>query len=50
MTVQIFTYAISPYEEWRDMAWTGALVLLCMVLLASLLSRLTMASNRPTQL
>ena len=50
LTVQIFTYAISPYEQWRDMAWTGALVLLMMVLLVSLISRLTMASNRPTQL
>jgi phosphate transport system permease protein len=46
MTVQIFTYAISPYEEWRDMAWTGALVLLIIVLLASLASRLTLTKNR----
>jgi len=46
MTVQIFTYAISPYEEWRDMAWTGALVLLIIVLLASMLSRLTLAKNK----
>jgi phosphate transport system permease protein len=50
MTVQIFTYSISPYQEWRDIAWTGALVLLLMVLLASLISRLTLASKRPIQL
>jgi phosphate transport system permease protein len=50
LTVQIFTYAISPYDEWQDMAWTGALVLLLMVLAASLASRLTMSRNRPMQL
>jgi phosphate transport system permease protein len=50
MTVQIFTYAISPYEEWRDMAWTGALVLLIIVLLASLASRLTLSKNRGANL
>jgi phosphate transport system permease protein len=50
MTVQIFTYSISPYQEWRDIAWTGALVLLLMVLLASLISRLTLASKRHIQL
>lgn len=50
LTVQIFTYAISPYEEWQDMAWTGALVLLLIVLGASLASRLTVAKNRHIQL
>ena len=50
MTVQIFTYAISPYQEWQDVAWTGALVLLMMVLLASLASRLTVSKNRQIQL
>ncbi|HXB97894.1 MAG TPA: phosphate ABC transporter permease PstA [bacterium] len=50
LTVQIFTYAISPYQEWQDVAWTGALVLLMMVLLASLASRLTVSKNRQIQL
>lgn len=27
LTVQVFTYAISPYDDWRRQAWTGALVL-----------------------
>jgi len=31
--VQIFTYAVSPYEEWHEQAWAGALVLVTMVLL-----------------
>ncbi len=32
LTVQVFTYAISPFDEWHAQAWTGALVLLLMVL------------------
>jgi phosphate transport system permease protein len=40
MTVQIFTYAISPYEDWHRQAWAGALVLVTIVLVCSLLARL----------
>jgi phosphate transport system permease protein len=43
LTVQIFNYAISPYEDWHAKAWTAALVLLLLVgglnLLARILSR-----------
>lgn len=28
LPLQIFTYAISPYEDWHRQAWAGALVLL----------------------
>ncbi len=28
LTVQVFTFAISPFKDWQDQAWTGALVLL----------------------
>jgi phosphate transport system permease protein len=31
LTVQIFNYAISPYEDWHQKAWTAALVLLLLV-------------------
>jgi len=31
ITVQVFTYAISPYEDWHRQAWAGALVLLLFV-------------------
>ena len=31
LTVQIFNYAISPYESWHAQAWTAALVLLLLV-------------------
>jgi phosphate transport system permease protein len=39
LTVQVFTYAISPYEDWHRQAWAGALVLVAMVLLCSLAAR-----------
>jgi len=43
LTVQIFNYAISPYEDWHRKAWTAALVLLLLVgglnLLARVLAR-----------
>ncbi len=31
LPLQIFTYAISPYEDWHRQAWAGALVLLLLV-------------------
>lgn len=39
LTVQIFTYAISPYEDWHRQAWAGAFLLVLMILSISLLSR-----------
>jgi phosphate transport system permease protein len=39
LTVQIFTYAISPYEDWHRQAWAGATVLIAAVLMFSLLAR-----------
>jgi phosphate transport system permease protein len=39
LTVQVFTYAISPYADWHRQAWAGALVLVSIVLVSSLLAR-----------
>jgi phosphate transport system permease protein len=39
LTVQVFTYAISPYEDWHRQAWAGALVLVTIVLLCSIIAR-----------
>jgi phosphate transport system permease protein len=40
LPLQIFTYAISPYDEWHAQAWAGALVLIGLVLLISLAARI----------
>jgi phosphate transport system permease protein len=41
LTVQIYNYASSPYEDWHRQAWAGALVLVSIVLLCSVFARLT---------
>lgn len=43
LTVQVFTYAVAPFDDWHRQAWAGALVLVAMVLLCSLLARLATA-------
>ncbi|HEV8268123.1 MAG TPA: phosphate ABC transporter permease PstA [Thermoanaerobaculia bacterium] len=43
LTVQVYTYAISPYEDWHRQAWAGALVLVALVSLFSILSRIVTA-------
>jgi phosphate transport system permease protein len=39
LTVQVFTYAISPYDDWHRQAWAGALVLVAFVFTFSVLAR-----------
>jgi phosphate transport system permease protein len=43
LTVQVFTYATSPYEDWHRQAWAGALALVTIVLTCSLLARIATA-------
>src|SRR5947208_11504520 len=39
LPLQIFTYAISPYDDWHRQAWAGALVLVLMIFVINLLVR-----------
>ena len=43
LTVQVYTFATSPYPEWHAQAWAGALVLVAMVLTCSMLARFATA-------
>jgi len=45
LTVQIFNYAISPYEDWHRKAWAAALVLLLLVGVLNISSRLLARSR-----
>jgi phosphate transport system permease protein len=45
LPVQIFTYAVSPYDEWHAQAWAAALVLVAMVLVLNVGARLLTASR-----
>lgn len=40
LPLQIFAYAISPYDDWHRQAWAGALVLILLIFVASLVTRL----------
>ena len=40
LTVQIYTYAVSPYEEWHRQAWAGAFLLVVVVFVLSVIARL----------
>lgn len=40
LPIQIYTYAVSPYEDWHTKAWGGALVLILVIGIFSLLTRL----------
>lgn len=46
LPLQIFTYAISPYDEWHQQAWAGALVLI--VLIVSAVAAVRVAVRRGT--
>jgi phosphate transport system permease protein len=39
LPLQIYAYAIAPYDDWHRQAWAGALVLITLVFLASLAAR-----------
>jgi len=41
LTVQVYTYASSPYQDWHRQAWAGALVLVSIVFICSVLARYT---------
>ncbi|MEO7998305.1 MAG: phosphate ABC transporter permease PstA [Gemmatimonadaceae bacterium] len=46
LPLQVYAYALSPYDDWRAQAWTGALVLICIVFLIGLLARLSILSRQ----
>jgi phosphate transport system permease protein len=40
LPVQIFSYAVSPYEDWHRQAWTASLILMATVLVLNVCARL----------
>lgn len=45
LPVQIYNYAISPYEDWHQQAWGGAFVLVSMVFLINLTARIVLRNK-----
>lgn len=45
LPLQIYEYAKSPYDDWHAQAWAGALVLLALVLIMSIIARIVTRSR-----
>jgi phosphate transport system permease protein len=45
LPVMVYTYAISPYEDWHRQAWAAGLVLLTLVLVANVVARLSVSGR-----
>ena len=41
LSLQVFTYAISPYDDWHKQAWAGALILIVLIVGAGAAVRIT---------
>src|SRR5580698_6696498 len=46
LPVVIFQFALSPYKDWQDLAWTGALIITLAVLALSISARALVSSGR----
>jgi phosphate transport system permease protein len=45
LPVMVYTYAISPYNDWHRQAWAAGLVLLTLVLVANVAARLSVSGR-----
>jgi phosphate transport system permease protein len=45
LPVMIYSYALSPYDEWHRQAWSAGFVLLSLVLVVNVFSRLILAKK-----
>jgi phosphate transport system permease protein len=45
----IFQFALSPYKEWQQLAWTGALIITLAVLVLSIVARALASTKRESQ-
>jgi phosphate transport system permease protein len=43
LPVVIFQFALSPYKDWQDLAWAGALIITVTILLLSISARVLLA-------
>jgi phosphate transport system permease protein len=40
LSLQVFTYAIAPYDDWHRQAWAGAFMLIVVVFALNLFARI----------
>ena len=48
LPVVIYTYAQSPYENWQQLAWAGALLITLTILALNIVARVTVSALNPT--
>jgi phosphate transport system permease protein len=46
LPIVIFQFALSPYKDWQQLAWTGALIITLAVLALSIIARLLSAQRK----
>jgi phosphate transport system permease protein len=46
LPVVIFQFALSPYKEWQQLAWTGALIITLAVLVLSIVARVLASARK----
>ncbi len=46
LPIVIFQFALSPYKDWQQLAWTGALIITMAVLALSIIARLLAAQRK----
>ena len=46
LSLQVFTYAISPYDDWHKQAWAGALILILLIVAAVAAVRIVTTRGR----
>jgi phosphate transport system permease protein len=42
----IYQFALSPYENWRELAWAGALIITMSILALSIVARLLLRKDK----
>ncbi|HTT01852.1 MAG TPA: phosphate ABC transporter permease PstA [Steroidobacteraceae bacterium] len=49
LPVVIFQFAMSPYQQWQQLAWSGALLITLAILLLSIVARVVVSALQPAQ-
>jgi phosphate transport system permease protein len=49
LPVVIFQFALSPYKEWQQLAWSGALLITLTILFLSILARAVVSALQPSK-
>jgi len=47
LPVVIFLYALSPYKNWQQLAWSGALLITLSILILSIIARFAVSALNP---